>query len=68
MFQKKMLIILICLAAMAVPVQAEDLELSVRNDGTVSGLEITGARVDTDNALKEWAPKTYDIMKGLLGE
>lgn len=52
MFQKKMLIILICLAAMSVPVQAEDLELSVRNDGTVSGLEITGARVDTDNIEK----------------
>lgn len=57
MFQKKMLIILICLAAMSVPVQAEDLELSVRNDGTVSGLEITGARVDTDNIEKYYSEK-----------
>ena len=57
MFHKKMLIILVCLAVMDVPVQAEDLELSVRNDSTVSGLEITGARVDTDNIEKYYPEK-----------
>lgn len=65
MFRKKMLIILVCLVAMDVPVQAEDLELSVRNDSTVSGLEITGARVDTDNIEKYYPEKgkAYTVNK-----